>query len=159
MYMQISRKSYWVYSCVWMYISCVKEWERKRKDGKNVQSRTFNYFLHLRSLVRQNKFLIVSIASNSGMSHGMIDRNSDVKSRGVSLVFEFSNGTQWTLSPFVLFFLFGNRRCVAVRRKRKGVAVPRKKKERIILINIRLRSSWFHKNSIIWWVHISFQLD
>lgn len=68
--------------------------EKERKDGKNVQSRTFNYFLHLRSLVRQNKFLIVSIASNSGMFHGMIDRNSDVKSRGVSLVFEFTNGTQ-----------------------------------------------------------------
>ena len=64
--------------------------EKERKDGKNVQFRTFNYFLHLRSLVRQNKFLIVSIASNSGMSHGMIDRNSDVKSRGVSLVFEFT---------------------------------------------------------------------
>lgn len=68
--------------------------EKERKDGKNVQSRTFNYFLHLRSLVRQNKFLIVSIASTSGMSHGMIDRNFDVKSRRVSWVFEFTNETQ-----------------------------------------------------------------
>lgn len=56
-----------VYTCV-----CGGVREKGRKGSKNVQFRTFDYFLHLRSLVR-SKFLIVSIASDSRVYH--VERN------------------------------------------------------------------------------------
>ena len=102
-----------------------------KERGKNVQSRTFNYFLP-QSWPREAKiFNWLSIASET-----VGQRYSDLKSTGISDRFRSSQ----PVSPrSVRLFFLGNRRRAAARRRGTRIVTPGRGKGK----TIRLYSSHF----------------